>query len=245
MLGTTGLTGAEARRERGRQEMRTAILDAAGRLIESEGFDGLTIRAVAQAVGYSAGALYEYFDSKEAILTSLYFDSADGLGVQCERAVAELPPAANALDALHALGQAYRAYALDHAELYRLVFGGFKTPPPPREAVCPGEERGGFGTLMRIAAQGVDEGSLRDLPPPVIAFAAWSAVHGFVSLELLGHITGADQPREPVASETDARHQRDLLYERVLEMALAGFMNEEGRKRLDGPDHVPAGTPRH
>ena len=79
-------TGASDRRERGRQEMRAAILEAAGDLVEVDGIDGLTIRAVAQAVGYSPGALYEYFDSKEAILKALYFGGADGLGAHCERA---------------------------------------------------------------------------------------------------------------------------------------------------------------
>lgn len=232
MLTKNGLTGAEARRERGRQEMRAAILDAAGRLIATEGVDGLTIRAVAQAVGYSAGALYEYFDSKEAILVSLYFDGADGLGAQCERAVAELPPSADAVDALHALGRAYRAYALENTELYRLVFAGFKTPPPPPDLACPGEERGGFGTLLRIATRGIDEGMLVDLPAPAIAFAAWSAVHGFVSLEVTGHITGAGQPGVPPTSLSEARHQRDLLFEGVQQMVLRGFLSEEGRARM-------------
>lgn len=232
MLTKDGLTGAEARRERGRQEMRSAILDAAGRLIATEGVDGLTIRAVAQAVGYSAGALYEYFDSKEAILISLYFDGTDGLATQCERAVAELPPSADAVEALHALGRAYRTYALDNVELYRLVFAGFKTPPAPPEVVCPGEERGGFGTLLRIATRGIEEGLLRDLPPPVIAFAAWSAVHGFVSLEVTGHITGTDHPNAPPMSPMEARRQRDHLFSGVQQMVLAGFLSEEGRARM-------------
>lgn len=231
MLNPHGLTGANARRERSRQEMRTAILAAAGRLIAADGVESLTIRAVAQAVGYSAGALYEYFDSKEAILTSLYFDGADGLGVHCERAVAELPPSATAVDALRALGQAYRRYALDHAELYRLVFGGFKTPPTAPEVDCPGETRGGFGTLMRIAIRGIEEGSLVDLPPPVIAFAAWTSVHGFVSLEITGYITGEDQPGEPASSPADARLRRDRLFEAVQQVRLAGLLSEEGRKR--------------
>ena len=232
MLSAESRTGADIRRERGRNEMRTAILDAAGRLVAANGIEGLTIRAVATAVGYSAGAIYEYFDSKQAILTSLYFDGADGLGVHCERAVAELQPSANAIDALHALGRAYRAYALGHAELYRLVFGGFKTPPPSPEVACPGDERGGFGTLMRIAIRGIEEGMLVELPPPVIAFAAWSAVHGFVSLEITAHITGGDGPGQPPRSAEEGRDRRDRLFDGVLQMTLAGFLSEEGRKSM-------------
>jgi AcrR family transcriptional regulator len=214
--------------------MRSAILDAAGDIVAAEGVDGLTIRAVAQVVGYSAGALYEYFDSKEAILAALYFDGRDGLGAHCERAVAALPEGANAIEALTALGHAYRTYALNHAELYRLVFGGFKTPPQAPEVDCAEESPGGFGTLIRVATQGVSERSMVELPPPVIACAAWSAVHGFVSLELTGHLTGGDSPGMPPASPEEGRQRRDLMFEALLRMALFGFVREEHRAQLLG-----------
>lgn len=244
MLKEAKLTGAEARRERGRLEMRAAILEAAGRLIAAEGVEGLTIRAVAQAVGYSAGAIYEYYDSKEAILTSLYFDGSDGLAVHCERAVEALPPSSDAAQALHVLGHAYRTYALSHPELYRLVFGGMKTLPYPTELDCDDERQGGFGTLLRVAIRGIDEGTLIDVPPVVVAFAAWSAVHGFVSLEIAGHITGEGAPGVPVTSETQARTSRDQLFDGVILLALRGMLSEQGREQMDATGHVLASATR-
>src|SRR5680860_201681 len=116
MLKNQPLTGASDRRERSRQDMRTSILEAAGDIVDVAGIDGLTIRAVAQAVGYSPGALYEYFDSKEAILVALYFGGADGLGAHCERAVTSLPHGSSAIDGFAALGHAYRAYAMKHPD---------------------------------------------------------------------------------------------------------------------------------
>ncbi|MBA2775100.1 MAG: TetR/AcrR family transcriptional regulator [Chloroflexia bacterium] len=230
MLTSQGLTGASARRERGRQEMRVAILEAAARIMETDGIDGLTIRAVAEAVAYSPGALYEYFDSKEAILKALYFGGADGLGAQCERAVASLPPESSAIDAIVALGRAYRAYALDHPDLYRLVFGGWTTPPLAAAVECEEEEsRGGFGTLADVASRGIAEGTLVDLPPAVIAVTTWATVHGFVSLELTGHLTGGDGPGMPPASPEVGRQTRDQLFEALLRMALYGFAREEKR----------------
>lgn len=234
VLAKSPLTGASERRERGRQEMRSAILDAAGRIVAAEGVDGLTIRAVAQAVGYSAGALYEYFDSKEAILAALYFEGADGLGSYCERAVDALPEGATAIEALAALGQAYRSYALAHPELYRLVFGSFKKPPAPLETRCEVEGHGGFDLLMRIAEQGVAEGSMAGLPLPVIASAAWSIVHGFVSLELTGHLTGGDRPGEPPASPEEGRRRRDDLFAALLDTTVFGLVNEDRRAPLTG-----------
>jgi len=221
-------TGASDRRERGRQEMRAAILEAAGDIVEVEGIDGLTIRAVAQAVGYSPGALYEYFDSKEAILKALYFGGADGLGAHCERAVTSLPPDSSAIDGIAALGHAYRAYAMKHPDLYRLVFGGLKAPPQSPEAECEEEEsRGGFGTLADVASRGIADGELIDLPPAVIACTAWAAVHGFVSLELTGHLTGGDGPGVPPPSPEAGRQTRDELFEALLRMVMFGFVKEK------------------
>jgi len=230
MLTKSELTGASARRERGRQEMRTAILAAAGEIVEADGIDGLTIRAVAQAVGYSAGAMYEYFDSKEAILKALYFGGADGLGAHCERAVTSLPPESTAIDAIVALGHAYRAYALKNPDLYRLVFGGFKIPPQAPPPECEEEEGGGgLGTLADVASRGVADGLLIDWPPEVIACTAWAAVHGFVSLELTGHLTGGDGPSVPPASPEAGRRVRDDLFEAHLRMSLFGLVKEEHR----------------
>ncbi len=232
MLAKRPLTGASERRERGRQEMRSAILDAARDIVAAEGVDGLTVRAVATAVGYSAGALYEYFESKEAILSALYFEGTEGLGSQCQRAVSALADDATAVDKLIALGHAYRSYALSHAELYRLVFGGFKSPPKPLEIDCMDESHGGFGTLMEVAMQGVTEGTMIDLPPYVIACAAWAAVHGFVSLELTGHLTGGDAPGMPPESSEEGRRRRDDLFEALIRMVQFGYVREEHRTPL-------------
>lgn len=206
--------------------MRLAIIEAAGQIVADEGIGKLTIRAVASRLGYSPGALYEYFDSKEAILHALYFDGTQGLGTRCEQAVAALPEGASAIDALGALGHAYRALALERAELYRLVFC---TNTPPPEMDVPDTNLGGFGTLVRIATQGVADGVLVDLPAPVIACAAWSAVHGFVSLEISGHVTGAEGPNQSPPSAAEGRQRRDRLFDAVLRMVLVGFLREEHR----------------
>lgn len=222
-------TGASARRERSRQEMRLAIIDAASKIIADGGIDHLTIRAVASRLGYSPGALYEYFDSKDAILASLYFEGTDGLGVRCEQAMADLPEGATVIDALTALGHSYRIFALEHADLYRLVFGGFKSPPQLESPDYPDANRGGFGMLVQVARRGIEEGVFIDLPIPVIAVAAWSAVHGFVSLELSHHLTGGDGPGVPPPSPEEGRQRRNHMFDALLRMVLLGFIREECR----------------
>lgn len=48
-----------------------AILDAAARILGSEGLAGLNTNAVARVAGVSVGTLYQYFPGKEAILSEL------------------------------------------------------------------------------------------------------------------------------------------------------------------------------
>lgn len=54
--------------------MVETILEAAARILEKDGFDGLTTNAIAERAGISIGSLYEYFPNKEAILVAMARD---------------------------------------------------------------------------------------------------------------------------------------------------------------------------
>ena len=63
-----------------RGERRTAYLRAAAQLVLREGFDGLTMGALAKEVGAAIGTTYGYFESKDEILAELQLVSMDVLG---------------------------------------------------------------------------------------------------------------------------------------------------------------------
>lgn len=50
---------------------REQLLDVAQELIDAQGLDGFNMRVIARRAGYTAGALYAYFDGKEGILLAL------------------------------------------------------------------------------------------------------------------------------------------------------------------------------
>jgi AcrR family transcriptional regulator len=234
--------GAEARRAQNREAMHAAILEVAGALVAERGVDGLSIRELAKRLGYSAAAIYDYFSSREEILTWLYFEGASGLESQGATAVAALPGDASAVERLYALGHAYRAHALAHPELYGLVFGGLKQPPTGGNAERPEDQGGSFGTLVRIARQGLASGELRDQPLTAVTLACWSSVHGFVSLELTGHLTGSDGPgMAPPDDPAAGRARRDQLFRATLDNLVQGLISPAGRERLG--DAVPGPAP--
>src|SRR5579864_1274223 len=54
-----------------REQLREAALAAASRLFIQRGYGGTNMKEIAEALGISRPTLYYYFDSKEAILSSL------------------------------------------------------------------------------------------------------------------------------------------------------------------------------
>ncbi len=237
MITTKRVTGAAARRASNRESMRAAILDTARAIVTDSGIDGLTIRGVAAALNYSPGAIYEYFASKEDILKTLYFEGTSGLGGQIARAIDTIPPGTNAVESLMVLGRAYREQARANPELYRLIFGGLRDIPlVSTEDQAESWRGGGFDALLDVARQGIDEGSFVHQSPLVIALAAWSAVHGYVSLELYGRIPA--EPESPDIDQNAASSERDPRFETVLRMLLVGIVTDTYRSA-----HPVADTP--
>ena len=65
---------------------RSLILDAARKVFEADGLDGASLRAIANAAGYTPAALYFHFDSKEAIYAEVLRGSLVRLGTAVSRA---------------------------------------------------------------------------------------------------------------------------------------------------------------
>jgi AcrR family transcriptional regulator len=193
-------TGATVRREKARAEMRDAILASARRLLADEGVEALSIRAIARELGYSPAALYEYFPAKEDIYCALYFEGAGGLAGRMHAALSALPADATAAQRMSTVGQAYRVYALEQPELYRLVFGsGTAGFTPGAAEMKSGSEA--FQMLIDIARVGVEDGTFQRIEPEAIALACWSMVHGFVLIELSGMVAQKLGPDAPAADD--------------------------------------------
>lgn len=64
--------------ERSKETVRR-IFDAAARVLEDRGYDGLSTNRIAAAAGISPGSLYQYFPNKEAILKAMVSEYTDQL----------------------------------------------------------------------------------------------------------------------------------------------------------------------
>lgn len=98
-------------RERRHDETLARILDAAMELVVTEGTAALSIQKLAARVDYTPGALYRYFDSKDAILARLVERTLGEVSAHLARAEAALPGRASPLARVFALAIAYRDFA--------------------------------------------------------------------------------------------------------------------------------------
>lgn len=174
-MSTVGLT----RRERQRADTRAELLAAAHELVRNEGFDGLTIRKLAEKVGYAPMSVYSYFADKQAILEAVAQDTFERLARHIEERKPDDP-----MDALRFGLVEYAAFGLDNANEYRTIF---MTEKAHDHADAKFEElrnnNPAFAGLLRLVNDCIDCGLLKG-DAQAIATILWTVAHGAVSLVL-------------------------------------------------------------
>lgn len=170
-----------ARKAKGDGHLRRAeILEAAEVIFVAEGYEGATIRKIAEEVGVSSTCLYMHFSDKDQILIEICTRAMEHL-LAINSQIAVQPIAA--VERVRMILEAYVSFALRNPNAYRLVFC---TPPPSSSGLRQSEtKRIGeecferfSGVVREIAA----EGRLRTGDTVTAAQALWAACHGMVSL---------------------------------------------------------------
>lgn len=87
------------RRQALNDSRRALMLDAARSVFERLGIEGASIREIARQAGYTPGAIYSYFDNKEAIYGALLAESLERLNAEVDAAGASAASPADLLQA--------------------------------------------------------------------------------------------------------------------------------------------------
>ncbi|NMI54258.1 TetR/AcrR family transcriptional regulator [Streptomyces sp. RLA2-12] len=111
-----------SRRERQREQLLTDTRRAARKIAATEGIDGLTLAAVARAVGVSPPALYRYFEGRDGLVRALYDDLTAEL-ISTVVAAAERQNADDLSAQLHAATFAVFDWALTNRAAFDLLMG--------------------------------------------------------------------------------------------------------------------------
>ncbi|MFB9313453.1 TetR/AcrR family transcriptional regulator [Nocardioides plantarum] len=118
---------APARRRPPRDDVRRALLEAAARVFARRGIEGSTLDDVAADAGFTKGAVYSNFDSKQALVSALVEDRTSAYLTLGLEAVAEVDQDARDLavlaqvlgDRLTAAGDEQRDWHLLFLELWQ------------------------------------------------------------------------------------------------------------------------------
>jgi AcrR family transcriptional regulator len=164
---------------------RRRVADAATRLFARDGYEAVTMRSVAEALGVSAMTPYRYLAGKEELFALV---RAEAFRRFADRLEAELARAgSDPMERLRRLKQAYVAFALDEPDAYRIMFE-LRQPDPAGDDELAAQSRRSFGALHRTVTEAVTAGAL-DGDPLTLAHLLWASTHGLVSLHLAGKLT--------------------------------------------------------
>lgn len=149
------------------------VAEEAARLSDEEGFDSLSLAAVAKRLGVATPSLYKHVDGLAGLRGEVALLGANGLGEAVQRAAVGRSGA----DALRAAADAYRRYAHAHPGRYVALqqlprWAGATAKPSTSPVEVLAAVLRGFGIAEDQMVHAIR--------------ALRSALHGFVDLEVQG-----------------------------------------------------------
>jgi AcrR family transcriptional regulator len=200
----------QTRRARQRQALRQEILNAARDIFVKEGYQGLSMRRIADKIDYSPTAIYLHFKDKQDLVFSLCEETFSRLVRELENPKSETDP----IGRLKAGLRRYVDFGLKNPQHYLAAF------------VIPHEDRAdptlatqhqqentfgmrALGLLRGQVASCIAAKQFRTMDVELATRTLWSAVHGITSLLIVF-------PQFPWGN-------RDALIDQVIEATIDGL----------------------
>lgn len=175
------------------------ILNVAETLFAEQGFDAVSMSAIAEAAGVSKANVFHHFSSKNALYLTVLRRACD----DANRHLDDLGSAAAPLPArLAQFAQAHLQHVLDHAPVTRLVLRELLSDQPRLDREIADQVYGEkFARFVAILKAGQQAGALRaDVDPAMVATLLVGAdVFFFQAREVLRHFPAvrfADRPQQ-------------------------------------------------
>lgn len=181
-------SAVRGRRERERADARATILAAARDLARRDGWDAVTMRALAERIDYSANFAYRYFAGRDDILLALVRDGFARLHATMATAAAGRPPeedGAGAAGAVRRAGHAYLDFALAEPDLYQVMYGLGGVHVRTADAFAEGQA---VGDLLTGLLTGVEDPGADGTAAGSRVLRLWATAHGLLALHGVGRI---------------------------------------------------------
>jgi AcrR family transcriptional regulator len=163
------------RRRTASGQVSVALLNAAETVLDRDGVDGVTIRAVAQHAEASPMSVYNRFDNKEGLIVALAMRTLDQLADAID-VPREVKPVERFVQAC----RSYREFALCYPARYALIFGA-GSPLEDQSSEVARSGHAVFAVLVELIRAMRNPDSEEDSAED--AQIVWSAIHGAVTIE--------------------------------------------------------------
>jgi AcrR family transcriptional regulator len=177
--------GVKERRAREKSETRDKILDAARELFVTEGYEGVSMRRVAEKIEYSPTAIYVYFADKQELFHELCQQDYARLAEVFQSSALSSDP----IERVKQIGRTYTEFGVRYPNHYKFMF---MTPHPPHEPdeedreVMGNPEVDAYAFLKRAVQRAIDAERFREelQDAELISQTLWAAVHGVIALNI-------------------------------------------------------------
>lgn len=215
--------GVKERRERVKSETRDKILDAARELFVTEGYEGVSMRKVADKIEYSPTAIYVHFADKNELFHELCRE--DFTRLQQVMASTEMP--SDPIERLRQIGRRYVEFGLHFPHHYVFMF---MTPHPAHEPdeqdreIIGNPEVDAYALLKWAVQDAINRGCFREevQDAELVSQTLWASVHGVISLTIA-------KSKDPWV---DWRPLQDRA-EMMLDIAMRGLVRQEKSGKED------------
>src|SRR5687767_5716843 len=149
--------GVKERRQRERTEIREKILDAALEVFATEGVEGVTMRALADAIEYTPPVIYAHFRDKDAIIQELCYRQLRTLAHAFANFLTLDP-----VERLRQIGYVYVDFAVEHPSHFRFMFLTEHMYTPDDEALAKDDpQQNAYAFLKETAKECLAAGVFR------------------------------------------------------------------------------------
>jgi len=179
--------GINERKEREKESRRETIVDAAEKVIQVKGFEGMTMDDVAVIAELGKGTIYLYFKNKIDLYHAVVCRGLRLLRSRLEKAIIKKTAG---IENLVAIGRTYHKFSLDHplyfnAMMHKEVFDVEWEQHVEYEGVKGCKEMSDqiFAMMNELIQKGIADGSIRsDLPPLKLSVLLWAQVTGILKM---------------------------------------------------------------
>lgn len=165
------------------ESFRARLCETAMQTFAEEGYEAVTLRALAEKLGCSHALPYRYFADKREIFAAVCALGFDRFADALERAADGIE---DPEERLRALGRAYFAFALREPHAYRIMFE-LREPASADFPQYQVVEIRSWQALLQAVERAVQAGALAG-DAVSVAHQLWAGLHGLVSLHLAGKL---------------------------------------------------------